>query len=292
MENVILSIGLGLLGLIAGSFAGASVWRIRASQLQADEKNGDKVTASDKRDVEKLQKKPLHSDRSVCLHCGHELRWYDLIPLVSWITLAGKCRYCHKKIGRTEPIIEIAVATFFVVSYFMWPTQLVTWVDIAPFVIWLVAGVAMAILFVYDAKWMLLPDSVVFPLIGLGTVKSGLVVATSVSPFAAFSSIVFSCLILSGLYYLLYAFSGHKWVGFGDVKLGLALALLLADWQLAVLCLFLANFIGTLLFLPSMLVGKIGRQSRIPFGPLLIMGWALSGIFGSAILSWYLGFAL
>lgn len=291
-ENIVLSVALGLLGLVAGSFAGATVWRLRAMQLREDAKSGEKVKATDKHQIEKLQQKPLHSDRSVCLHCGHVLEWYDLLPLLSWIGLQGKCRYCHKSIGWFEPVIELSVAAFFLLSYSFWPTPLTTTVDIAQFVIWLVAGVGLAILFVYDAKWFLLPDILTFPLIALGVVNAAIVIAVSHFSPGVIISIILSCAVLSGFYYLIYVFSQRQWVGFGDVKLGLALALLLADWQLAILALFLANLIGSLVVLPSMVSGKLKRQTHIPLGPLLIMGWAIAGLFGSEILDWYIAFTL
>lgn len=291
-QNIVYGIFLGILGLVSGSFAGASVWRLRAAQLRADQKNKIDVTASEKKQVAKLKKKSLQSDRSVCLHCGHTLAWYDLIPLVSWLTLRGRCRYCHQRIGWFEPAMELGVAFVFVISYFFWPMSLTTVIDIARFVIWLVASVGLVILFAYDMKWYLLPNTIVFPLIGLGAVNAILVAAASRFDAMTVSSIVFSCAILSGLYYLIYIFSKRQWVGFGDVKLGLALALLLSSWQLALTTLFLANLIGTLIFLPFMLSGKMNRQTHVPFGPLLISGWFISGIFGMNIIHWYMGITL
>jgi leader peptidase (prepilin peptidase)/N-methyltransferase len=94
------------------------------------------------------------------------------------------------------------------------------------------------------------------------------------------------------LYYAIYIASRQQWVGFGDVKLGLALALLLADWRLAVLALFLANAIGSLLLLPLIFLGKIKRQTHVPFGPLLVAGWAIAGLFGGSLITWYLGLTL
>jgi len=290
--KIVVSIALSVLGLVLGSFAGATTWRLRARQLREDARHGEKISSTEKRQVTKLQPKSLTSDRSVCLHCGHELRWYDLIPLVSWLSLGGKCRYCHKPIGWFEPMIELGLATFFVISYLFWPSQLLTSVDIIQFVIWLAAGVGVAILFAYDMKWFLLPNVVVFPLIGLGALHAAIVLFEGHFGWTVTLSILSSCAILSGLYYLIYIFSGRQWVGFGDVKLGLALALLLADWQLAILALFLANLIGTIIFLPFLLTGKLGRQTHIPFGPLLISGWAIAGLFGTNLLAWYIAFTL
>jgi len=286
-DSVVISIALGILGLAIGSFAGATVWRLRARQLRLDAKHGEKVKIKDKHQVEKLHKKNPLQDRSVCLHCGHTLKWYDLIPLVSWVTLGGKCRYCHKSIGWFEPTIEVGLAVFFVVSYLCWPTPLVSGFDIAQLIIWLVAGAGLAILFAYDARWFLLPNVVVFPLIALGALNALLVLVQDGFAWPTVVSVLSSCFILSGLYYLLYVLSQHKWVGFGDIKLGLALALLLVDWQLALLALFLANLFGTILLLPLLIKGKLKRQLHIPFGPLLISGWAVAGIFGAVLLRWY-----
>lgn len=290
--QIVTTIILGLLGLVLGSFVGASLWRLRAAQLKADIASGEKVRASDKRQVAKLQQKSIKTDRSVCLHCGHELRWYDLVPLVSWISLQGKCRYCHKPIGRFEPLIELGLAAFFVMSFLFWPYILDTPLEVVQFAIWLVAGTGLALLFVYDMKWFLLPDVVTLPLIGIGAIHALLIVASSTAPIEAIANVLGSCLVLSGLYYAIYVLSRKQWVGFGDVKLGLALGLLLADWQLAILALFLANLIGTLVILPALVTRKLKKGTHIPFGPLLISGWALAGLFGADILAWYLGLVL
>ena len=105
-------------------------------------------------------------------------------------------------------------------------------------------------------------------------------------------SLLGSVVILSGIYLLLYLFSKYHygeektWVGFGDVKLGLGLALFLGNWLLAFAALFAANLIGTLLVLPSMLKGKLQATSRICFGPLLIVGFLLAWFFSQQILAW------
>lgn len=292
MEIIIFVVLLGILGLFLGSFAGASVWRLRAKQLKEDADAGEKVTAHDKQELGKLTPKSILKDRSICLHCGHRLKWYDLIPLVSWVGLKGKCRYCHKKIGYLEPLVEFGVAAFFVVSLLFWPVELTGPVEIFKFVLWLIGGVGLAILVVYDKKWFLLPNRVIFPLIGAGALYSlAVLVDYQFEPSVAIN-IVSACLILSGIYYAIYFLSRGQWVGFGDVKLGLALALFLADWKLAILALFLANAIGTIVILPLMLAKRIKRQAQIPFGPLLISGWLIAGLFGGAIIDWYLGLTL
>lgn len=292
MSGISISLILGLLGLFFGSFAGASVWRLRARQLRIDISEGEKVGKKALQEVTKIKKGPALEDRSVCLHCGHQLKWYDLIPIISWLSLQGRCRYCRVAIGWFEPAIELGVAAFFVVSYLFWPSQLVSITDITQFIIWLIAGVGLAILFVYDMRWFLLPNSVVFPLLGLGIINVLVVLADRQFAWSEIIGIFYGCAILSGLYYLIYILSRYKWVGFGDVKLGLVLALLLADWRLSALALFLANLIGTIIYLPLMARGSVKRRTHIPFGPLLIGGWFIAGLFGTYIIAWYLTFTL
>ena len=279
---------LAVVGAIFGSFAGAQVWRLRARQLVEDKAAGEKVDAKELKRLKPLTGKRGRADRSIDLETGTQLAWYDMIPVVSWLMLRGKSRYSGKPIGRMEILLEVGMALFFVVSFVLWPLGVETWQGIALLALWLAAGVGLAILFAYDARWFLLPDKVMWPVVVLGAVSVmiGGTLAIDISAYAA--SVGGSLLILCGLYLLLYVVSRGKWIGFGDVKLGLALALLLADWQLALLGLFLANLIGTALVLPGMATGKIDRGTHVPFGPLLIVGAVLAKLLGAAIITWYM----
>jgi prepilin signal peptidase PulO-like enzyme (type II secretory pathway) len=96
-------------------------------------------------------------------------------------------------------------------------------------------------------------------------------------------------MILSGVYLVLYWISKGKWIGFGDIKLGLGLALLLADFRLAFIALFAANLIGCLAVLPPMIAGKLKRDSHVPFGPLLIAGAIVAQLAGVYLFEWYIG---
>jgi prepilin signal peptidase PulO-like enzyme (type II secretory pathway) len=186
-----------------------------------------------------------------------------------------------------EPLIELGVAVFFVASYMFWPYALTSPIDITRLVVWLVSGVGLATLFVYDLKWFLLPDKVSFAVIGLGLITSIIAVVQSTDALDALGSIGGSIIVLSGIYYALYQVSKGKWIGFGDIKLGLGLALLLADWRLAFIALFAANLIGCLIVIPQMIAGKLKRDAHIPFGPLLIVGAVLSQLFGLYLVEWY-----
>jgi leader peptidase (prepilin peptidase) / N-methyltransferase len=266
MNNVFIMVALAILGLSFGSFASATVWRLH-------------------------KKKDIVNDRSECESCHHKLAWYDLIPVISWVLLSGKCRYCKKPIRAELPLTELLTAVLFVGSYVMWPYSMNTFGEGMLFGLWLVAIILLVILFVYDMKWMLLPDKVVFPLIAVGTLMAITRFTIAEDMTATILGSVYAVLILSGLYLALFVVSKGKWVGLGDVKLGIFLGLGLGSWELALLCLFLANFLGCLVVVPGILSGKMKRTSRVPFGPFLIGGFLLTFIFGQYIIDWYLMFS-
>lgn len=307
---------VGLLGLVLGSYAGATVWRLRARQLTEESNEYDRLSDRKKSakslttdDVEvleylkqskarrttelkrlgKLSGAKVSQDRSQCLDCGHTLGTRDLVPLFSWLSTKGKCRYCGKRIGRFEPLIELGTAATFLLFSYVWISTFgLSPVGILLLILWLAALTMLVILFVYDLKWFILPDRVVFPLIGLSAVITiATLVSTSGIDGAVIGSLVASIGILSGLYLVLWLVSKGRWVGFGDVKLGLALGLLLMDWRLAFLTLFLANLIGTLVVLPGLVTKKMSRTTQVPFGPLLIIGFLVSLLFGQAIMNGY-----
>lgn len=290
MEQSVIYLALVLFGLCFGSFAGATVWRLRARQLHEDKVNGEKFDADEYKRLNKLTKTSLMNDHSRCLNCSYTLKWYDLIPLFSWLSLGGKCRKCRKPIGYLEPLIEIGVATFFVLSYAFWPYPLNNGFEIARLIIWLFAGIGLAILFTYDKIWSLLPNQVSFAVIGLGALNAVLAIIASQNKLSAIMTIIGSVLILSGLYWLIYIVSHGAWIGFGDIKLGLGLALLLADWRLAFIALFAANIIGCLIVIPAMITKKLKPDSHVPFGPLLILGFVIAGLAGNYLVSLYFVF--
>lgn len=290
MNEFIVYVALVLFGVCMGSFAGATVWRLRARQLESDKKNKESYDPKEYKRLKKLLGKKSLEDRSCCLECGYELKWYDLIPLVSWISLRGKCRSCRHSIGWFEPLMEVGVAAFFVLSYLLWPFDLTSGLQIAHFVLWLIAGVIMAVLFAYDLKWYLLPDKYSIALAVVGLAVVGVVAAGSQDVGQTLLTAAASVGVLAGLYGVLYVVSKGRWVGFGDVKLNIGLGLLLLDWKLAIVALFLANLIGCFIAIPLLASKKLKPGAHIPFGPMLISGTIIAWFFGTQLLEWYLGF--
>lgn len=287
METIPAYVLLTVLGLLFGSFAGAIVWRLRARQLVYEKQAGEKINTKEYETLKLLTEASFANDRSRCLRCRHTLAWYDLIPLASWLSTRGKCRYCARPIGWFEPIIELSMASLFILSYAFWPLPITQPFEVTQFILWLTASVLLIVLCAYDLKWYLLPNRAMFPLIAVGAVSALIAVFSAPDSWQAILSLAIAIAILSGLYLVLWFISKGAWIGFGDVKLGLALALLLGEWYLAFIALFAANIVGCLIVLPALLAGKITRKTRIPFGPLLIAGGVIAMLWGRDIVNWY-----
>lgn len=283
MDWVIVVI-LGLFGLMLGSFAGAQVWRLRARQLHEDKRGGYEYDKKQYKKLKPLLGRKVNSDRSVCLECGHQLAWFDLIPLVSWLSTGGKCRYCKKAIGWFEPLIEIGMALLFVASYLLWPFSLestLQWVILA---VWLASLVSLTILFAYDARWQILPLRM--NLLYIGLVSLMLVLRVVSGHDINTLSLVGSVFMLGGIYALLYAIS-KNWVGDADRILGVGLGIALADWRYAFIALFLSNLIGFISVIPGMISGKLGAGSKIAFGPFMIIGALIAFFFSMYFIDWF-----
>ena len=291
MDIAILGIGAGLVGAVMGSFAAAQVWRLRAAQLVEDKKAGEKVNAEEYKRLLPLTKQGLLKDRSIDLDTGTPLKWYDLVPIISWLILRGRSRYSGRPIGWMEFVAEVIMAALFVAVVLWWPWSLADPLEWLKLGVWLVALVALAINFMYDARWFLLVSGLNWLVIGCGVVFASIVWLQS-GDIATVWSILGSVAILGGLYGALWLVSRGKWVGEGDIYLGTGLALLLADWRLAFVALFAANLVGTLVIIPQLAQKKLERGSHVPFGPLLIIGFVLAWFFGNTIIEWYLGLVL
>ena len=245
-----IAVFLFVIGAMMGSFACCQAWRI---------------------------KKHDHSKRSHCMKCKYKLRWYDNIPVLSWILLDGKCRKCKTPIGYAEILAEVWLGVVFVLTYCLWPNAeaLSTgniW-EVTKIVIFLAFLVVHTISFVFDCKWKELPMITLMSGIGLGVLFLGINLAEQIVggefEWANLGSLAGALAVLPGLYYLLYRLSNEKWMGSGDWILNVSLALVLGDFWLAIFAMFLSNVLGCAIFLP-VCVAKKKMNMKIPFGPFLI----------------------
>lgn len=262
----LIGIYLFVVGACLGSFVGAMAWRMH-----------------ERRNVVK--------ERSECEHCHRTLSAKDLFPVLSWVWLRGKCRYCRSPIGLSAVLLEVGLGLAYVGSFVFWPYDWST-LSIVLFALWLVALAGMAFLFIYDARHFLLPDVVIVPLIGAGVAMFILLCLLQATPVDQWpGKLVLGLLPVTGLYGALYVFSKGEWVGLGDIKYGVYMGLVLG-WQGALVGLMLANLLGALWVLPGLVRGKRNRNMHVPFGPFLLAATYVAFLWGDDLWRWYFSLAV
>jgi leader peptidase (prepilin peptidase) / N-methyltransferase len=230
------------------------------------------------RDVER---RTIIAGRSHCMHCDHVLRWYELIPIVSWLIQGGRCRSCHHRISPAYLIAELvcAVMTAGIV------TQLVQSGANTGFVL----GTVIAfwwwfVVALQDVRTQMvrLEYIVIASIIGMlaGEFFAGRAIADVVYG-AVMGGGTIAAIIL--LWYLV----RREWgMGDGDIWIAAGLGALLG-WQLALVMLVVATFSGTIGGVMTIAFTKQGMRSTIPFGPYLIFGAWVALLWGTAIVAWY-----
>lgn len=222
----------------------------------------------------------------MCPSCQHQLSAKDLVPVLSWLSLGGKCRYCRAPISWQYPAVELALAGLFVGSYLVWPYD---WSskEAVLFGFWLVFLTGFMALAVYDLRWYLLPDKIVFLLIALALVQVFVVSVIYGGGISVITTAWWGLVVGGGIFYALFELSGGRWIGGGDVKLGVALGLLLGGPLNSMLMIFIASLLGTVVALPMMLIGRAKTSSRLPFGPFLLVATIIVYLFGNSLITWY-----
>lgn len=266
-----------ILGVCFGSFINALVWRVHEQDTRGKGKKS-------KNGLKKLDLSIVHG-RSMCPYCKHLLAAKDLIPVLSWLCLKGKCRYCKAPIGDT-PIPELLVPFLFIISYIYWPHS---WNNQTTMVFgfWLLFLVGLVALAIYDLKWFLLPNRILFPLAGLAILQIALQFVFFGGALGLASSALWGLAFGGGVFWLLFQVSQGKWIGGGDVKLGWLIGLLLGGPLMSLLMIFIASLLGTLVSLPLLVTSKAGAKTRIPFGPFLIASAIIVRLFGAGMILWY-----
>lgn len=224
--------------------------------------------------------------RSECDSCKAVLQPKDLVPVLSWLYNRGRCAYCSKKVSFIYPVTEILTAILLVVSYLNWPGGLEGF-DIAKFILWCVFVVGFVGLSIYDLKWLIIPNKIVYPLIALA---AGMVAVEAIFYEGGTQLVrdsVLGLLSVGGLFFLLFQVSSGRWIGGGDVKLGFLLGLLAGGYFEGALLIMIASFLGLFAALPFIIARKVGAKSQIPFGPVLMMAGFIIYLFGERLVDWY-----
>jgi leader peptidase (prepilin peptidase)/N-methyltransferase len=245
---------LSLLGLSIGSFLNVCVHRLPRSQS-------------------------LVHPGSRCPHCGYVLRWYDNIPVVSYLLLRGRCRKCGDTIAIRYPALEVATLVLFLVhgAVFGWTALLV---------VRLLFACAMVVLFAIDLEHHLLPDVITLP-----GIVAGLLCSTMLPP--GIVAALLGMLIGGGVLWLIgeayFRYSGQEGMGGGDVKM-LAMIGAFLGWKLVLVTLVLSSVAGSLIGVLVIMLRRGGMKYALPYGTFLALGALAASLAGDRLVHWYLGF--
>lgn len=214
--------------------------------------------------------------RSHCPSCRKKIKWYDLVPLLSFVLLRARCRYCHERISWQYPFIELLTALLAVHLYSVFGLTWLTFVLFAIFCLLLVVAVI-------DWRDMVVPDEFVWPAILLSLVVA--VVRPTDTPLG----VVGGVLLAGGGLALLVIVSRGRWMGAGDIGLGIILGLL-AGWLGSVAGLVFAFVAGSIVGLLAMVSRHKSLRDKVAFGPYLVVATYLATIYGQDIAMQYLTF--
>ena len=247
-----MSIIVGLLGLLIGSFLNVVIYRVPRGESIA-------------------------SPGSHCPACGHYLRAWELVPVVSFLIQKGQCRNCQARISWRYPMVELLTGVLFyltaVLSFGMGihPARLLLNL--------VFVAVLIALTFI-DLDTFRLPDVLTLPLLGLGLLGAFLIPGNP----AGWESVL-SALGAGGLFWIIARFYPQG-MGLGDVKLVAAMAAFLG-FPSIFLAVFAGSFVGAITGISLLLLGKKSFRQQIPFGPYLALGAILALFWGTRIFDWY-----
>jgi leader peptidase (prepilin peptidase) / N-methyltransferase len=243
-----------LLGLFLGSYLNSWMWRVKEGKYQ-------------------------FLGRSICVHCSRALPWYENIPLISFIFLKGKCRTCHGSIPWSYFFVELCTAIIFVIVASVGINGNSSSIEIFRNLFF---SALLVVTFFYDLKYQLILPGVMW----LGSIV-GLFINIkylSLDPY----NLVFGAVIGGGFFWAQYLVSRGRWIGGGDVRLGVMMGLWLG-WQNVLLAMFIGYISGAVIGVALLLLKKKEMSSAIPFGTFLSLGTFVALLWGSEIIKWYLG---
>jgi len=222
--------------------------------------------------------------RSACESCKKQIAPYDLIPVVSFLLLRGKCRMCQAKLAWKHVIMELSLGILFV---------FIAWYHISysgavgpSFIVrdWYIVWV-LVFIFVYDLLYMQVDDRIVFPAIMTIFFVSGILEWTS------WTHMLIGAAVGGGFYLLQYIVSKGTWIGSGDIFIGLLMGVVLG-WPLIIVGLFIAYIVGAAVGLVLIGLKLCSRTDKLPFGMYLSLGTFVAMFWGGSLLQWYLGLVI
>ncbi len=258
----------GLFGLLVGSFLNVVIHRLpqmmeRQWAAECAELNGQPAAPQAPFN--------LLVPRSRCGHCGHPIRWYENIPVLSYLALRGKCSACGTPIGLRYPLVELATGLLFGWCVWRWGWS---WTAAA----WCLFTAMLVALTLIDWDTTLLPDDLTLPLLWLGLIAATLGL-TGVRLSDAVWGAVAGYLSLWLVYWGFKLATGKEGMGFGDFKLFAALGAWFG-WQALVPIILMASVIGALVGIGMKLLSALREGGVVPFGPFLALGGITAMVLG------------
>ncbi|OGG02706.1 hypothetical protein A2W14_07370 [Candidatus Gottesmanbacteria bacterium RBG_16_37_8] len=240
-----------IFGLIVGSFLNVLIDRLP---------NGEDIVF-----------RPSHCD-----NCRKQLKFFDLFPLFSFLLLKGKCRYCHKKIARQNPLVEIVTASVFVFIFSQIAVLEISLNNLIYLFYQLLVAGSLIVIFIIDLKERIIPDSLVFFLTAMTLIYRLVFLPQdlSVAILAAFG--------MSAIFLFLVLITRGRGMGLGDVKYAFFMGLFLG-WPKILVAFYLAFLTGAIVSLILVMMGRKSIKSTVPFGPFLVVATFLSFYFGEVI---------
>ena len=262
---------LALLGLLVGSFLNVVIHRMplmmeRGWRLESAELLGVKVD-----DTPELT---LSTPRSRCPSCGHRIRWYENIPVVSYLVLRGKCSACKAPISVRYPAIELLTAVLFAAVGFHFGAQPTT-------LLWCGFAAALVALAFIDLDTTFLPDDLTLPLMWAGIVSAALG-WIPVTLAASVGGAVAGYLALWIVFHAYRLIRGKEGMGAGDFKLLAALGAWMG-WQAIPSIILLSSAVGAVVGIALIVFRQHDREVPIPFGPYLAGGGVAALFFGDQL---------
>jgi leader peptidase (prepilin peptidase)/N-methyltransferase len=216
---------------------------------------------------------------SHCFHCQAAIRPLDNIPLLSYVLLRGRCRECGTPFSPRYFLVELLTALLAVAL--LWRFGLTP----ALFLYFAFAAALVVVTFI-DLDYLIIPDAISLPGIGVGLTASFLIEGTP-APLESAIGVVLGAGILWAVAFAYEKLTGTEGMGFGDVKL-LAMIGAFLGWRGVPLCLLIGSLSGSVIGITAMAILGKDRKWEIPFGPFLALGAILTLLFGSQLVSWYL----
>ena len=246
LPTILLYIIIFLYGIVIGSFLNVCIFRIPKQE-----------------NIVKI--------RSHCMNCGYQLKWYDLVPVFSYLCLGGKCRSCKQKISVQYPLIELLNGVLYCIVFAVYGISVEA-------LLYALLTSALITLSVIDLRTYEIPVGINIFILTLGLIRI-------VTDYADWLDYAVGFFLVSGFLYIVYLVTKGRGIGGGDIKL-MAVSGLLLGWKQILLAFVLGCIIGSVIHMIRMKMS--GQGHVLAFGPYLSFGIMIAALAGDQMIAWYL----